>query len=91
MKIKPIGKRILVKPLVIEEKTTTGILLIQNSEEKSYRIGEILSMSDHDEILTTFKLKDHIIFSKKTGIKIERFGETLVLLELDEILGILES
>ncbi|WP_297598479.1 co-chaperone GroES [uncultured Cetobacterium sp.] len=91
MKIRPIGKRVLVKPIAIEEKTTTGILLIQNNEEKNYRIGQIIALSDDDEVLTTFKLKDHVIFSKKTGIKIERFGENFILLELEEILGIIED
>ena len=31
MKIKPIGKRVLVKIINLEEKTSTGIILIQNN------------------------------------------------------------
>ncbi|MGL4971422.1 MAG: co-chaperone GroES, partial [Cetobacterium sp.] len=36
MNIRPIGKRVLVEIIALEEKTSTGIILIQNNEEKNY-------------------------------------------------------
>ncbi|MGL4804605.1 MAG: hypothetical protein ACRC15_05575 [Cetobacterium sp.] len=91
MKIKPIGKRILVKTINLEEKTSTGIILIQNNEEKNYRIGEIISLSTDSEINSLFNINDKVIFSKKSGVKINDSSKEQILLELDEILGIIEE
>ncbi|MCX3068390.1 MAG: hypothetical protein ACRC31_02120 [Cetobacterium sp.] len=91
MKIKPIGKRILVKTINLEEKTSTGIILIQNNEEKNYRVGEIISLSSNSEVNSLFNINDKVIFSKKSGIKINDSSKEQILLELDEVLGIIEE
>lgn len=91
MKIKPIGKRILVKTINLEEKTSTGIILIQNNEEKNYRVGEIISLSSNSEVNSLFNINDKVIFSKKSGIKINGSSKEQILLELDEVLGIIEE
>lgn len=91
MKIKPIGKRILVKTINLEEKTSTGIILIQNNEEKNYRVGEIISLSSNSEVNSLFNINDKVIFSKKSGIKINDSPKEQILLELDEVLGIIEE
>ncbi|MEG0235074.1 MAG: hypothetical protein ACRDBY_11995 [Cetobacterium sp.] len=91
MKIKPIGKRILVKTINLEEKTSTGIILIQNNEEKNYRVGEIISLSSNSEVNSLFNINDKVIFSKKSGVKINDSSKEQILLELDEILGIIEE
>ena len=91
MKIKPIGKRVLVKTINLEEKTSTGIILIQNNDEKNYRIGEIISLSSDSEVNSLFSINDKVIFSKKSGVKINDSSKEQILLELDEILGIIEE
>lgn len=91
MNIRPIGKRVLVEIIALEEKTSTGIILIQNNEEKNYRIGKIISLSNDSEIIGQFKVNDKIIFSKKSGIKISNSSFEKTLLELDEILGVIEN
>lgn len=91
MKIKPIGKRVLVKTINLEEKTSTGIILIQNNEEKNYRIGEIISLSTDSEINSLFSINDKVIFSKKSGVKINDSSKEQILLNLEEIFGIIEE
>lgn len=91
MKIKPIGKRILVKTINLEEKTSTGIILIQNNDEKNYRIGEIISLSSDSEVNSLFSINDKVIFSKKSGVKINDSSKEQILLNLEEIFGIIEE
>lgn len=91
MKIKPIGKRILVKTINLEEKTSTGIILIQNNEEKNYRIGEIISLGNDSEVNSLFNIDDKVIFSKKSGVKINDSSKEQILLNLEEIFGIIEE
>ncbi len=91
MIIKPIGKRVLVKVINIQEKTTSGILLVASSNEKNYKTGEIIALSSDSEIQSLFKLNQNLIFSKKVGIDIENSGENYVMLDLEDILGIVEE
>ncbi|MGL5573188.1 MAG: co-chaperone GroES [Cetobacterium sp.] len=91
MKIKPIGKRVLIKTINLEEKTSTGIILIQNNEEKNYRIGEIISLSTDSEVNSLFSINDKVIFSKKSGVKINDSSKEQILLNLEEIFGIIEE
>lgn len=91
MKIKPIGKRVLVKTINLEEKTSTGIILIQNNEEKNYRIGKIISLSTDSEVNSLFSINDKVIFSKKSGVKINDSSKEQILLNLEEIFGIIEE
>ena len=90
MKIKPIGKRVLVKTINLEEKTSTGIILIQNNEEKNYRIGEIISLSTDSEVNSLFSINDKVIFSKKSGVKINDSSKEQILLNLEEVLDALK-
>ena len=91
MKIKPIGKRVLVKTINLEEKTSTGIILIQNNDEKNYRVGEIISLSSDSEVNSLFSINDKVIFSKKSGVKINDSSKEQILLNLEEIFGIIEE
>lgn len=91
MIIKPIGKRVLVKVINIQEKTTSGILLVTSSNEKNYKTGEIIALSSDSEIQSLFKLNQNLIFSKKVGIDIENSGENYVMLDLEDVLGIVEE
>ncbi|MGL5567706.1 MAG: hypothetical protein ACRDB9_00545 [Cetobacterium sp.] len=91
MKIKPIGNRVLAEIINLEEKSTTGIILIQNNDEKNYRVGNIIAISDEYDITSKFSVNTKIIFSKKSGVRIDYSSKEKILLDLDEILGIIEE
>ncbi|MGL4946382.1 MAG: hypothetical protein ACRC0R_05355 [Cetobacterium sp.] len=91
MKIKPIGNRVLVEIINLEPQTSTGIILIQNNDEKNYRVGNILAISDEYDITSKFSINMKVIFSKKSGIRINYSSKEKMLLDLDEILGIIEE
>ncbi|MGL4904015.1 MAG: hypothetical protein ACRCZO_20225 [Cetobacterium sp.] len=91
MKIKPIGNRVLAEIINLEEKSTTGIILIQNNDEKNYRVGNIIAISDEYDITSKFSVNTKIIFSKKSGVRIDYSSKEKMLLDLDEILGIIEE
>lgn len=91
MNIKPIGKRVLVEKIQMEEKTTSGILLLSNDNDKSYSIGKIIALSEDLEINTLFKLNSSIIFKNSSGFEINISNSDYIMLELEEILGIIEN
>jgi len=67
-KVKPLGARVLVKPLSAEEKTKSGIYLPETAKEKPEE-GEVLEIGEGKyvgEKLVPLSVKkgDRIIFSK---------------------------
>lgn len=91
MNIKPIGKKILVKEIFVEEKTTTGIILSTTSKDKNYRNGNVISIGDDEKVQNLFKVGDEVIFSKNSGVEINNSFEKYFILELDEVLGIIQK
>lgn len=85
MNIIPFGKRVLIEKIKVEEKRKSGLILLENSTEKNYETGIIISLSKDTEILSLFSLNNKIIFKKGTGIEV--FNEKY-LLDIEDILGI---
>lgn len=89
MNIKPIGKRVLVKLTKKEEKNTSKVLLLPNDNFLNYEIGEVLAVSS--ELSSIFSLGVTIIFKKDSGIKLSSYDESNILVDLDNILGVIEK
>lgn len=89
MNIKPIGKRVLVKLIKKDEKSPSKVLLLSNDNFLNYKTGEILAVSS--ELSSVFFLGDTIIFKKDSGIKLCSYDESNILVDLDDILGVIEK
>jgi len=94
MKIKPLGDRVLVRPLETMEKSKSGIVLPATAKEKPQE-GEILSAGDGKYIdgkLVPLAVKkgDKVLFSKYGGDEIKLDGEELKIMQENDILAIIE-
>jgi len=94
--IRPLGERVVVKPMPSEEKTKSGIVLPDSAKEKPQE-GEVVAVGS-GKILETgqrvpidLKPGDKILFSKYAGneVKIDEV-EYLIMREAD-ILGVIEK
>jgi chaperonin GroES len=94
--IRPLGERVVVKPLPSEERTKSGIVLPDTAKEKPQE-GEVIAVGS-GKILETgqrvpidLKPGDRILFSKYAGneVKIDEV-EYLIMREAD-ILGVIEK
>jgi chaperonin GroES len=95
LKIKPLGDKILVKPLEKEEKTKSGIVLPDTAKEKPQE-GEVLAVGkgkyiDDKLIPLEVKVGDRIIFSKYSPTEIKVAGEELYILSEADILAVYEK
>ncbi len=91
--LKPLGDRVLIKPLDAEEKTKSGIIIPDNAKEAPAK-GEVV-------VLGNGKLKggkkhefsvskgDKVLYSKYGGDEAELDGVEYKIMKEDEILGIL--
>lgn len=92
--IKPLGDRVLVKPLH-EEESSFGILIAQTTKEKSEK-GEIIAVgpgktADNGQIVPlTVKIGQKVLFKKYAPDEIKVGKEELLIISESDILAIIE-
>ena len=94
MKLVPLGDRVVLKQLVAEETTKSGIILAGQAKEKPQQ-AEVVAvgpggMVDGKEVKMEVKVGDKVIFSKYAGNEIKADGENYIILRQSDILAIVE-
>ncbi len=95
IKIKPLGKKVLVKPDKLEEKTAGGLVLPPSSTEgEKPETGVIIKLGEGTikgkKITFNVKVGDRVYFKKYSPDEIEVDSEKYFILDSDDILAILE-
>ena len=96
--LRPIGDHILVKPLSKEEVTKAGIVLPDSAQEKPQE-GTVLAVGTGkyvDDTLVSFKemgveVGQVVMFTKYGPTEVKIDGEDLIILESNDILGVVEK
>ncbi len=93
MNVKPLGDRILVKPMQAEEKTKGGILLPDTAKEKPQQ-GEVVAVGQGKTLETgevkslEVKVKDKVLYGKYSGTEVTVDGEDYLIIREDDVLAI---
>jgi chaperonin GroES len=87
-KFKPLGERVLAKIVEREEQTASGIVLPDTAREKP-RTAEVLALGDLDGV--KLEVGEVIIFAKFSGTEMKLDGEDLLVLDAEDVLGIVEG
>ncbi len=84
MNIKPLGDRVVVKVLDVEERTQSGIVLPDTAKEKPQQ-GEIVAVGPTAAEKAGFDLKvgDKVIYSKYGGMTVKNQGEEYLILNCE--------
>ncbi|MBM3122317.1 MAG: co-chaperone GroES [Chloroflexi bacterium] len=96
LKLKPLGDRLVVKPLEGEDVTPSGLVLPETAKEKPQK-GEVLSVGpgardeDGKRVAMDVKAKDKVLFAKYAGTEFKLDGEKVLILRESDILAILED
>lgn len=93
--IKPLLDRVVLKAVESEETTKSGIVLAQNSKEKS-QIAEVVAvgpggMIDGKETTMQLVVGDKVVYSKYAGTVIKYNDEEYIIVKQDEILAVVED
>jgi chaperonin GroES len=91
MKLKPLGDRLLVRPVEEEEKTASGIVLPDTAKEKPVK-GKVLAvgdgkLEDGKRIPLEVAEGDEVLYSKYGGTDIVVDGEDLLVLRESDVLA----
>ncbi|MBQ2887353.1 MAG: co-chaperone GroES [Firmicutes bacterium] len=79
MNIRPIGERVVIKPLQKEEKTMSGILLPDSAQEKPIE-GDVVAVgrgrvdANGNLIPLEVKVGDKVVFAKFVGTTVKQDG-----------------
>lgn len=91
MNIRPLGDRVVVKPLAQEEKTKGGIVLPDTAAKEKPQQGEVLAvgsgrtLENGQKVPLEVKVGDKVIFSKYAGTEVKLEDEEVLILNERDI------
>lgn len=94
MKLAPLNDRVVLKQLVAEETTKSGIVLPGQAKEKPQQ-AEVVAvgpggMVDGKEVKMEVKVGDKVIYSKYSGTEVKIDEEEYIIVRQNDILAIVE-
>lgn len=94
MKLVPLGDRVVLKQIVAEETTKSGIVLPGQTKEKPQQ-AEVVAVGpggivDGKEVPMRVSVGDQVIYSKYSGTEVELDGEEYLVVKQNDILAIIK-
>ena len=94
MKLVPLGDRVVLKQLVAEETTKSGIVLPGQSKEKPQQ-AEVVAVGpggtvDGKEVKMEVKVGDNVIYSKYAGTDVKIEEDEFIIVKQSDILAVIE-
>jgi chaperonin GroES len=95
-KLRPLGDRVVVKPIAREEMTKSGIVLPDTAKEKPQE-GQIIAagpgrLNDAGEREPMdVKVKDKVLYAKYAGTEFKIGDEELLIVSQKDILAVVEG
>ncbi|HCL02797.1 MAG TPA: co-chaperone GroES [Lachnoclostridium phytofermentans] len=92
MKLVPLGDKVVLKQLVAEETTKSGIVLPGQAKEKPQQ-AEVVAvgpggMMDGKEVTMQVKVGDKVIYSKYAGTEVKLEEEEFIVVKQNDIVAI---
>ncbi|MDO5293889.1 MAG: co-chaperone GroES [bacterium] len=95
MTLKPLADRVILKQKKAEEKTKSGIILTEKSQEKPQEAIVVAvgsgGMVDGKEVKMQVKVDDQVIYSKYSGTTVTIDDEEFIIVKQDDIIALVEE
>lgn len=94
--LRPLGDRLVIKPIEQEETTASGLVLPETAKEKPQQ-GSVVSVGpgrrddDGKRIEMDVAVDDTVLYAKYAGTEIKIEGEKLLILKESDVLAIMED
>ena len=94
MKLVPLGDRVVLKQLIAEETTKSGIVLPGQNKEKPQQ-AEVIAVGpggvvDGKEIKMEVKAGDNVNYSKYSGTEVKIDDEEFIIVKQNDILAVIQ-
>lgn len=95
MKLVPLGDKVVLKQLVAEETTKSGIVLPGQAKEKPQQ-AEVIAVGpggvvDGKEVTMQVKVGDKVIYSKYAGTEVKLGEDEYIVVRQNDIVAIVEE
>ena len=95
MKLRPLGDKVVLKQMVEEETTKSGIILTGGTKEKPQQ-AEVIAVGpggvvDGKEVEMQVKAGDKVIYSKYAGTEVKLDGQEYIVVKQNDIVAIVED
>lgn len=95
MKLVPLGDKVVLKQLVAEETTKSGIVLPGQAKEKPQQ-AEVIAVGpggivDGKEVTMQVKVGDKVIYSKYAGTEVKLDDEEYIVVKQNDIVAVVED
>jgi chaperonin GroES len=95
MKLVPLGDKVVLKQLVAEETTKSGIVLPGQAKEKPQQ-AEVIAVGpggivDGKEVKMQVKVGDKVIYSKYAGTEVKLDDEEYIIVKQNDIVAVVED
>jgi chaperonin GroES len=87
MKIRPLGNRVLLKPIEAEEKTKSGLYIPESAKEKPVE-AEVVAIGEGKDIHV--KVGDKVIYENFGGSEVKILGVKHILMDVKDVLAVVE-
>ena len=92
MKLVPLGDKVVLKQLVAEETTKSGIVLPGQAKEKPQQ-AEVIAVGpggvvDGKEVTMQVKVGDKVIYSKYAGTEVKLGEEEFIIVKQNDIVAV---
>ena len=95
MKLVPLGDKVVLKQLVAEETTKSGIVLPGQAKEKPQQAEVIAEgpggIVDGKEVTMQVKVGDKVIYSKYAGTEVKLGEDEYIVVKQNDIVAIVED
>ncbi|MAF24512.1 co-chaperone GroES [bacterium] len=91
MRLKPLGDRVVVKPVSEEEVTKSGIVLPDTVDKEKKAEGEVVALGNGEKITKLgLKVGDKVIYGKYAGEEVEVEDIEYKVLSDEDVLAVIE-
>jgi chaperonin GroES len=90
MKLVPLGDRVVLKQLVAEETTKSGIVLPGQNKEKPQQAEVIAVGPGTEDVKMEVKKGDQVIYSKYSGTEVKIDEEEYIICKQSDILAVIK-
>jgi len=96
MNIRPLGDRVIIKPLAEDEVTSSGIVLPDTADKEKPEQGEVMAVGngkrlENGEIVPmSIKVGDKVVFRKYSADEVKIGKEEILVVSESDIVGIIE-
>ncbi len=95
--LKPLSNFVVVEPVVVEERTASGIFLPDTAKKEKPVQGKVVAVGEgkYTEngvlIKPAVKVGDEVIFAKYTGTEVKHEGKDLLIISERDIYAVIEK